>query len=91
MSYDPYNQEFETLMSDILKAFDSCPMRAKKLLLSNLLEKVSTLITMLEEKGGKVSEEEIYFTLTTRFDKIELLRLEEARKFLVEIMKKELP
>lgn len=91
MSYDPYDEEFETLINDILKAFESCPARAKKNLLASLFERIATLKVMYEEKGEKVTEENVYFTLTTKFDNIESLRSDEARRFLGELMKRELP
>lgn len=91
MSYDPYDGEFETVISDILNAFECCPIRAKKTLLTSLFERIATFKTMYEEKGEKVTEENFYFILTTKFDNIEALRTEEARRFLGELMKRELP
>ncbi len=91
MSYDPYDEEFESLLSDIINAFDTLPKRAKKILLMNLFERISTLKILLKDKGGDLSEEKMYFTLTNKFDKISFSRVEEARRFLGELMKRELP
>ncbi len=91
MIYDQDEEEFELLLNDIINAYDVCPKRTKKLLLANLFERVSTLKIMLEETGVDLNEEKIHFTLTRKFDRIRLFRIEEARKFLGELMKKELP
>lgn len=90
MSYDPSQEEFELLISDILNAFEACPKRAKKLLLINLFDRISTLKVMVQQGSGDLIEEKMHFTLTTDFDKILFLRIEEARRFLGELMKREL-
>lgn len=91
MSYDPSDEEFEILLNDIVKAFDLLPLRTKKLLFVNLFDKISSLKVMLEEDEKKVSDEDLYLALTSKFDRIQILRVAEAMKFLSELMKREIP
>jgi hypothetical protein len=91
MSYDPYNEEIENLISDILNAFDSLPKRTRKLLFASLFDRISSLKMMLEEKGKPVSDEDLHLELTANFDKIQCFSVSEARRFLGELMKRELP
>lgn len=91
MSYDPSDEEFEVLLNDIVKAFDTLPSRTKKLIFVSLFDKISSLKVVLEEDEKKVSDEDLYLALTSRFDRIQVLRLAEATKFLGELMKRELP
>jgi len=91
MSYDPSDEKLESLMNDILNAFDASPPRLKKRLLSSLVDEISLRDVILCEKGVNINDLELARHKEEYWGKVEDMRVQLAGKLLYSLMSEELP
>lgn len=91
MSYDPFDEETETILNDIVNAFNKCPKRTQKMIFAEIFDRLSSLKILLQENNVMGGEDLLLNVLQEKYDKVEKERLVEAKILLYKLMSLELP
>lgn len=91
MSYDPGDEQLESLLTDIVNAFDQCHPRLKKRIISGLLDEIALRGALLVKNKVPMSDESLGDYRKEHWGEVEEARIGLARKLLYSLMSEELP
>ena len=90
MSYDPSDERLESLLGDIVRAFDAAPPRLKKRLLAGLVDEIALRDVLLERNGVKMDDLDVGTYKEEYWGDVEETRVQLAGKLLYTLMSEEL-
>lgn len=90
MSYDPSEEKLESLLNDVVTAFDAVPPRLKKRVFAKLLDEIALRDAVLEKNGVNIDGLDVEKQKEECWSRVEESRTRLAAGLLYSLMSEEI-